>query len=108
MSADVDEIHDLIAVHAAAYARFGRAATLNDNDEAKAKSRKFAKAIEKKFEAASDAEQDAYRAILAAPPIGVSALRAKVSWVQWQLSMGNRLEEDEVELLLASLMEATP
>jgi hypothetical protein len=104
MNVDIDEMHDLIAAHAAAYARFGRSVTLTDTQVAAKEKRKITEADEAEHEAANAAEIVTFRVILATTVDSVATLRTKIGWLQWRLSLGSDLDADDLDVLLTSLM----
>jgi len=100
---DDDVVLDLIADNAAAWARFGRAVALVDEDKAKADGRKITPADQAEYDAANEAERKTFRALLAFPTLHFVAARTKVAWIQLHLSLGDHLEHEEVDLLLGSM-----
>jgi len=98
--AETDIVWDLIANCAAAWARFGRAVSLTDEDEAKKDGREITPADLAEYEAANEAEKEAYNALLAFSASKAAAVRAKAYFIQMRIDLGDRLQEDEVDLLL--------
>jgi hypothetical protein len=100
-----DIVWELIANCASAYARFGRAVTLTDDDLAEAEGRKISAADRAEHAAADAAEREAFNALLAFPARRQMAMRTKARYIQMRIALGNRLQEDEVALLLSSMTE---
>lgn len=101
---DGDVVWDLIANCCAAWARFGRAVALVDEDVAKKEGRKITQADQAEYEAANEAEHEAYSALLAYPARLPIAVRVKACFIQMRIDCGDSLQEDEVDLLLGSMI----
>lgn len=102
---DTTIIWDLIANCASAWARFGRAVSLVDEEQAKLDGRKITAADQREYAEANDAEHEAFNALLAYPARKTIAVRAKAHFIRMRVDLGDRLQEDEVDLLLDSMIE---